>query len=101
MAVIVTGNCQLCRFAECVTVCPVACFHGDEQMLYVDPDVCVDCGACVPACPVKAIYFEHDLPKGMEQWIGINRDRAAELPAVTEQTLPLPGAAEKKAALGF
>lgn len=36
MTVVVTDNCQLCRFTQCVTVCPVACFHGDETMLYID-----------------------------------------------------------------
>jgi ferredoxin len=101
MAVIVTDNCQLCRFSECVAVCPVACFHGDDEMLYVDPDVCVDCGACVPVCPVKAIYFEHDLPTNLAHWISINRDRASALPPVTEQAAPLATAQAKRTSLGF
>jgi len=44
---IVTDKCQRCRFTDCVTACPVACFHGDEQMLYIDNAQCVDCCACV------------------------------------------------------
>ena len=101
MTVVVTENCENCRFAECVAVCPVACFHGDEKMLYVDSDTCVDCGACVPVCPVKAIYFEHDLPAPMSHWLDINRERASILPSVTEQSEALPGAWEKRASLGF
>lgn len=101
MTVVVTENCHACRFVECVTACPVACFHGDDQMLYVDPDTCVDCGACVPVCPVKAIYFEHDLPKTLSHWLSVNRAKASELPSVSEQTAPLPTAAAKKLALGF
>lgn len=101
MTVVVTENCENCRFAECVAVCPVACFHGDDKMLYVDSDTCVDCGACVPVCPVKAIYFEHDLPAPMSHWLDINRERASMLPSITEQSEPLPGAWEKRASLGF
>jgi ferredoxin len=48
-----------------VRVCPVACIHfdaGQDRKLYIDPQECIDCGACAPACPVKAIYAEFDLP---------------------------------------
>ena len=55
MPFVVTDNCVGCRFTYCVSVCPVDCFHGDEQMLYIDPGVCIDCGACEPQCPVHAI----------------------------------------------
>ncbi|MFZ0650053.1 MAG: 4Fe-4S binding protein, partial [Pseudolabrys sp.] len=51
---VVTDNCHLCRFTDCVAVCPVECFHSDEERTYIDPDVCIDCGACIPACPVHA-----------------------------------------------
>jgi Fe-S-cluster-containing hydrogenase component 2 len=46
-------------------MCPVACIHfdaGRDRKLYIDPDVCIDCGACEPACPVEAIFAEFDLP---------------------------------------
>jgi len=49
----------------CVRVCPVACIHfevGKDRKLYIDPNECIDCGACEPACPVEAIYSEYDLP---------------------------------------
>ena len=45
MTTLVTDNCQRCRFTECVTACPVSAFHAGEDMLYINPDVCVDCGA--------------------------------------------------------
>src|SRR5439155_17517748 len=73
MPTIVTGNCERCRFTDCVTVCPVACFHGDDQMLYIDNNVCIDCGACIPTCPVQAIYEEADLPGELRVWIAITR----------------------------
>ncbi|PYP69771.1 MAG: ferredoxin [Gemmatimonadetes bacterium] len=101
MPTIVTGNCERCRFTDCVAVCPVACFHGDDQMLYIDNNVCIDCGACIPTCPVQAIYEEADLPGELRVWIAINAERAPNLPSITEKQEPLPGAEARKADLGF
>ncbi len=101
MPTIVTGNCERCRFTDCVTVCPVACFHGDDQMLYIDNNVCIDCGACIPTCPVQAIYEEADLPGELRVWIAINAERAPNLASITEKQEPLPGAEARKADLGF
>jgi ferredoxin len=101
MTYVVTENCQDCRFTDCVTVCPVDCFHGDDRMLYIDPNECIDCGACVPECPVEAIYAEEDVPENMKQWIQINAEKAPNLPVVNEKQDPLPTAEEKKARLGF
>jgi NAD-dependent dihydropyrimidine dehydrogenase PreA subunit len=60
---------------SCVDVCPVDCIHFDEgvdKMLYIDPDECIDCGACEPACPVSAIYAEDDVPDEEEAFKEIN-----------------------------
>ena len=64
MAFVITDPCIGTKDAACVDVCPVDCIHPrkDEPefatttMLYIHPDECIDCGACVPACPVAAIY---------------------------------------------
>jgi ferredoxin len=101
MAVVVTDNCEGCRFTECVKVCPVACFHGDDGMVYIDSEACIDCCACIPVCPVQAIYLEGDLPPEKAKWLDINSERAAVLPLVTKPSEPLPTAAARRAALGF
>jgi ferredoxin len=101
MAFVVTGNCKGCRFTDCVAVCPVECFHSDDQMLYIDPDECIDCGACVPECPVEAIYDETELPEELEEWKKINAEKAPGLPVITETGDPLPDAEERKKQLGF
>ena len=101
MTYVVTDNCQKCRFTDCVTVCPVDCFHGDAEMLYIDPDECIDCGACVPECPVQAIFDEADLPDDKNAWIQVNADKAPDLPVVNEREDPLPTAEERKKELGF
>ena len=54
----------------CVSVCPVDCIHFDEgadRTLYIDPNECIDCGACEPECPVNAIFAEDSLPA---EWTG-------------------------------
>ncbi|MGA2023570.1 MAG: ferredoxin family protein [Steroidobacteraceae bacterium] len=101
MTVVVTGNCTLCRFTECVDVCPAACFHADEHMLYVDPVECVDCMACITVCPVEAIYPEEDVPESQRGWIETNRTRSIQLPVVLLKQEPLPTAADRRRALGF
>jgi len=101
MTFVVTDNCKGCRFTDCVAVCPVECFHGDDEMLYIDPEECIDCGACVPECPVEAIYDEAQLPDDKSQWLQLNADRAKDLPVVAEKGDPLPGADARKEELGF
>src|SRR5687767_10488196 len=64
MPFVITDPCIGTKDAACVDVCPVDCIHPrkDEPefeqttMLYIHPEECIDCGACVPACPVSAIY---------------------------------------------
>jgi ferredoxin len=101
MTFVVTSNCKGCRFTDCVAVCPVECFHGDGEMLYIDPDECIDCGACVPECPVEAIFDETELPDDLSSWKQVNAEKAKGLPAVTESGDPLPGAEDRKKELGF
>ena len=101
MTFVVTDNCQRCRFTDCVAVCPVDCFHGDAEMLYIDPNECIDCGACVPECPVEAIFDETQLADDKKDWIKINADKAAGLPVINAKQDPLPGAEERKEKLGF
>ena len=60
---------------SCVDVCPVDCIHfeeGIDKILYIDPDECIDCGACEPACPVSAIYAEDDVPEEEAAYTEIN-----------------------------
>ena len=101
MTTVVTENCQKCRYTDCVAVCPVECFHYDDEMLYIDPEVCIDCAACITECPVKAIFEEDDLPEDQHQWIEINATKAPDLPVLLAPMDPLPGAEERKDELGF
>ena len=101
MTFVVTENCHRCRYTDCVAVCPVDCFHGDAEMLYIDPVQCIDCGACVPECPVEAIYEEGLLPEELGSWLTINAERAATFPVVNRKAEPLGTAEERAKSLGF
>lgn len=101
MTFVVTSGCKGCRYTDCVVVCPVDCFHGDAEMLYIDPDVCIDCGACIPECPVDAIYEQGTLPIEEEPWLGINAERSKLLPVVNVRADPLSTAMGRAAAFGF
>ena len=70
MAYIITETCVDLKDKSCVDVCPVDCIidgGAEDRMLYINPDECIDCGACVDPCPVAAIYPEDEVPAGTEE----------------------------------
>ena len=68
MTFVVTEACIKCKYTDCVEVCPVDCFYEGPDFLVIHPDECIDCGACIPECPVDAIFADTDLPAGEEAW---------------------------------
>lgn len=85
MAHVVTGACIGCKHTECVTVCPVDCFHEGEDMLYIHPEVCVDCDLCVHECPESAIFADEEVPDDQKGFIALNAERAPNYPNITEK----------------
>jgi NAD-dependent dihydropyrimidine dehydrogenase PreA subunit len=64
MAYVIAEPCIDVLDTACVSVCPVDCIHyeeGVDRKLYIDPNECIDCGACEPECPVNAIFPEDQL----------------------------------------
>ena len=93
MAYIICEPCVGTCDTACVEVCPVDCIHGptdkegagaeakvdgfipkDTDSLYIDPEECIDCGACEPECPVEAIFEEREVPDEWNKFIKINYD---------------------------
>ena len=81
MTYVIAEPCVNTKDTACVDVCPVDCIHPrkdeadfeKETILYIDPEVCIDCGACVPACPVAAIYDSADsTPPSQKELIDAN-----------------------------
>ena len=79
MAHVVTQPCVDCKYTDCVVVCPMECFYGDESQLYIDPDDCIDCGACITECPVEAIFWDANIPDHFREYIQLNADRVKAL----------------------
>lgn len=88
MATVVCEPCFGCKFTDCVVVCPVDAFREGEQMLFIHPDVCIDCGACVPECPVSAIYYEGDVPEPWREYIALNAEMSPQCPEIIERRTP-------------
>lgn len=82
MTRVITSKCIGTKDTSCVDVCPVDCIHpkkdspdfGGVEHLYINPDDCIDCGACESACPVNAIFPDDEVPEGEKQYIQINAD---------------------------
>lgn len=89
MAMVVTEPCFGCRYTDCAVVCPCDSFHEGEQMLYIDPDSCIDCEACIPECPSQAIYHEDNVPAEWRDYIALNRELSPLCPSITEKKVPL------------
>ncbi len=118
MAYVVADPCVKCKYTDCVAVCPVDCFYEGANSLAINPDECIDCGACEPECPTTAIFEESELPAKWAVYKDINAvvsgakaasdinasalpprlasglASASTWPNITEQKKPLPGADE-------
>ncbi|MBI2372336.1 MAG: ferredoxin family protein [Deltaproteobacteria bacterium] len=82
MTYVIAEPCIGVKDTACVEVCPVDCIHPtkndpdfeEREMLYIDPNECIDCGACEPVCPPQAIFTEADLPEQWKDYIQKNAD---------------------------
>jgi len=97
MAYVITKPCIGTKDRSCVEVCPVDCFYniknkkyndqfgiglspnGEEGMLVINPDECINCGACETECPVEAIFEDTGIPENMKEFIQINANETATL----------------------
>ena len=92
MTFVVTEACIRCKYTDCVSVCPVDCFHEGPNFLVIDPDACIDCAVCVPECPVGAIVADTDLSAEQRPFLALNADYAARWPVISQAREPLPDA---------
>ena len=74
MTYIIAEPCVDIKDASCVEVCPVDCIYEGDDMFYIHPVECIDCGACEPECPVTAIFPDTDVPPEWTSFIAKNSD---------------------------
>ncbi len=72
MTYVIAEPCIDVTDRSCVEVCPVDCIHESGRMLVIDPEECIDCGACEPECPVEAIFPEDAVPDAWQDFVAIN-----------------------------
>jgi len=109
MTFVIALPCVDVKDRACVDECPVDCIYEGDRMLYIQPDECIDCGACEPVCPVEAIFFEADLPGEWEPYAQANaeffravlpgRDAPLGRPGGAARLGPVPGDARLVAEL--
>jgi NAD-dependent dihydropyrimidine dehydrogenase PreA subunit len=66
---VITEPCIGTKDQSCVEVCPVDCIYDAGDHFMINPEECIDCGACEPECPVEAIYPEDEVPEDMESYV--------------------------------
>ena len=96
MTYIIAEPCIDIKDRSCVDVCPVDCIHEANRILVIDPEECIDCGACEPECPVEAIFAEDDVPAGQKEFIGMNAELSKVWKPIVERKDPPPDADEWK-----
>ena len=100
MTYVIAEPCIDVMDRACVAECPVDCIYEGGRTLYIQPDECVDCGACEPVCPVEAIYYEDDLPKKWQTYTADNARFFAEPLPGRDAPLGSPGGAAKLGPVG-
>lgn len=85
---------------SCVQECPVDCIYEGSRALYINPEECVDCGACKLICRVGAIYYETDLPDDQQQQLADNAAFFSQTLPGRDAPLGSPGGATKLGPVG-
>jgi ferredoxin len=94
MTFLVTENCIKCKHTDCVEVCPVDCFYEGPNFLAINPNECIDCGVCVPECPINAIIEDTNLDHDIPFWVDLNKRLSTKWPNITKKKSALPDAEE-------
>ncbi|WP_159920684.1 ferredoxin [Rhodococcus sp. WAY2] len=93
MPYVINSKCIDTRDQSCVEECPVDCIYVGDRKLYINPNECIDCGACEPACPVDAITVDKQVPSNDQTFIDDSRRFFAELLPGREEPIGNPGGA--------
>jgi len=100
MTYVITAGCIDVLDRTCVQECPVDCIYEGARALYINPEECIDCGACEPVCPSDAIYYEVELPDDLEPHLQDNARFFSEALPGREEPLGNPLGAKSVGAIG-
>ncbi|MCM2424854.1 ferredoxin [Streptomyces sp. RKAG337] len=79
MTFVIALPCADVKDRACIDECPLDCIYEGDRMLYIQPDECIDCGACEPVCPVEAIFSEDDIPREWQHFATVNAEFFSDL----------------------
>jgi NAD-dependent dihydropyrimidine dehydrogenase PreA subunit len=100
MTYVISSACVDVMHKSCIQVCPVDCIYEGARALYINPDECVDCGACKLECEVGAIHYETDLPEDEVQHLADNAAFFTEVLPGRVAPLGSPGGASELGPVG-
>lgn len=100
MTYVISAACVDVMHKACVQECPADCIYEGARVLYINPDECVDCGACKLACEADAIYYETDLPDDQLRHLADNAAFFTETLPGREAPLGCPGGAARLGPVG-
>ncbi|MEN4473882.1 ferredoxin [Mycolicibacterium cosmeticum] len=100
MTYVIGQACVDVMHKSCVLECPVDCIYEGARALYINPEECVDCGACKLACDAGAIYYETDLPDDEQHHLADNAAFFSETLPGSDAPLGSPGGAAKLGPVG-
>lgn len=93
MTHLINQNCIACKYTECAVTCPAQAFREGPNMLAIDPESCIDCGACVDACPVEAIVSDDNMSPSDLPFLALNAE-LSRLPGWKAITWTRPAASD-------
>ena len=100
MTYVITSACVDVKHKACAQECPVDCIYEGDRTMYINPDECVECGACRLLCEVDAIYLDGDLPESERRSLADNAAFFNEVLPGREAPLGAPGGAGELGAVG-
>ncbi len=93
MAYVITSACVDVKHKSCAAECPVDCIYEGERSMYINPEECVDCGACRLLCEVDAIYPDYELPESEQRFEADNAAFFTEILPGRDAPIGAPGSA--------
>lgn len=91
MTYVITSACVDVKHKACAAECPMDCIYEGDRTMYINPDECVDCGACRLLCEVDAIFYEDDLPESERKFLTDNAAFFSEVLPGRDEPLGAPG----------
>lgn len=100
MTYVITDSCIDIMDRSCMDECPVDCIYEGDRKLYINPEECIDCGACEPACPVQAISQDRKVPEAKQEFAIDNARFFSEPLPGRDVAIGTPGGAAEVGTIG-